>query len=305
MLASGPRITEYLPNWLRLLRPHHWTKNLLLFAPALTSSLILEHDILAAALLGFVSFCCAASTGYVLNDLADRDNDQDHPQKRYRPIASGDITATTSGAIGLACLALAAATGLALNTKFSLLLLLYLLLTTLYSLFIKHLIYLDLIALVGLYLIRIAAGAAAVGVLVSTWLGWYASALFLSLACMKRCGELTALQKINAERVMGRAYANRHLPRLLTIGMGAGLASVIVFGFYIADPATTELYGSSGKLWGVFMVFGCWITGLWISTYTGRMTYDPIVFVFSNFWSLLSLLTMLLLTLWAQVSASL
>ena len=87
--------------------------------------------------------------------------------------------------------------------------------------------------------------------------------------------------------------------------MGAGLASVIVFGFYIADPATTELYGSSGKLWGVFMVFGCWITGLWISTYTGRMTYDPIVFVFSNFWSLLSLLTMLLLTLWAQVSASL
>ena len=304
MLVNRPPISTKAPAWLRLLRPHHWTKNLLLFAPALTSSLILEPDTLATALLGFLAFCCAASTGYVINDLADGDNDRDHPRKRYRPIASGEITVAAAGAIGLTCLALATATALALNTKFSLLVLLYVFLTTTYSLFIKRLIYVDLIALVGLYLLRIAAGAAAIGVSVSAWLSWYAGALFLSLACMKRYSELAAAQKTNAKRVKGRAYTTQHLPRLLTIGLGAGLASIVTFGLYISNPASTELYDSGVILWAVLAVFGCWITGLWISTYKGRMTYDPIIFVFSNFWSILSLLGMLFLTLCAQISAS-
>ena len=304
MLIPRPPISANTPAWLRLIRPHHWTKNLLVFAPALTSSLILEPDSLAKALLGFVSFCCAASTGYVINDLADADNDRNHPRKRYRPIASGEITVVAAGAIGLTCLALATATALTLNTKFSLLVLLYVFLTTTYSLFLKRLIYVDLFTLVGLYLIRIAAGAAAIGVLVSAWLSWYAGALFLSLACMKRCAELAALQKTNAKRVKGRAYTTQHLPRLLTIGLGAGLASIVTFGLYISNPASTELYDSGVILWAVLAVFGCWITGLWISTYAGRMTHDPIVFVFSNFWSILSLLGMLSLTLCAQISAS-
>ena len=135
MLVNRPPISAKAPAWLRLLRPHHWTKNLLLFAPALTSSLILEPDTLATALLSFLAFCCAASTGYVINDLADRDNDRDHPRKRYRPIASGEITVVAAGAIGLTCLALATAIALALNSKFSLLALLYVFLTTTYSLF--------------------------------------------------------------------------------------------------------------------------------------------------------------------------
>lgn len=305
MLASGPRIAKNVPPWLRLLRPHHWTKNLLLFAPALTSSLILEPDTLTKSLHGFVSFCCAASTGYVMNDLADLSSDRDHPQKRYRPIASGDIKVAATIAIGLTCLSLAITTAIMLNTQFSLLLFSYLLLAALYSLFIKKFVYADVVALVGLYLIRIAAGAAAIGVIASTWLSWYAATLFLSLACMKRCAELLTLRKTRAKRLMGRAYMSHHLPSIRAIGVGAGLVSIVIFGLYIQDPVAAELYGSQARLWPVLLLFGCWITGLWISTFKGRMTHDPIVFVFSNLWSLLILLAMIILTLWTQISASL
>ena len=305
MLASRPRIAENVPPWLRLLRPHHWAKNLLLFAPALTSSLILEPDILAKSVLGFVSFCCAASTGYVMNDLADLSSDRDHLQKRYRPIAAGDIQVVAAIPIGLTCLSLAITTAITLNTQFSLLVFSYLLLTAFYSLFIKQFVYADVVALVGLYLIRIAAGAAAIGVIASAWLLWSAAALFLSLACMKRYAELLTLRKTGAKRVVGRAYMIHHLPSICAIGVSAGLTSIVIFGLYLQDPAALEIYGSQAALWSVLILFGCWITGLWISTHKGRMTYDPIVFVFSNFWSLLILLAMIILTLWTQISASL
>ena len=98
---------------------------------------------------------------------------------------------------------------------------------------------------------------------------------------------------------------SHHLPSIRAIGVGAGLVSIVIFGLYIQDPVAAELYGSQARLWPVLLLFGCWITGLWISTFKGRMTHDPIVFVFSNLWSLLILLAMIILTLWTQISASL
>lgn len=292
------------PPWLRLLRPLHWTKNLLIFVPALTSSLILEPDVLAKAVLAFISFCSAASAGYVLNDLTDLNNDRDHPEKGSRPLGSGQLKISTAIGIGVANFACALATGFTLGVEFSGLVIIYLLLTAIYSLFIKRFVCADIITLVCLYLIRIAAGAAAISVSVSTWLLFYATTLFLSLACMKRHAELTALKKSNQRRAAGRAYTTLHLPTLLKIGIGAGIASITILGFYIADPATARVYSNPSVLWPVFMLFGIWIAGLWVSAYSGQMTNDPIVFVFSTLWSVLCMMGMLILTLVAQINVS-
>ena len=304
MLTHKKAFTPVAPPWLRLLRPLHWTKNLLVFAPALTASLILEPEVLAKAVLAFISFCSAASAGYVLNDLTDLNNDRDHPEKGSRPIGSGQLKISTAIGIGVASIACALATGFTLGSEFSGLIVIYLLLTAIYSLFAKRFVYADIITLVCLYLIRIAAGAAAISVSVSTWLLFYATALFLSLACMKRHVELTASKKNNETRTAGRAYTTLHLPTLLTIGISAGITSITIFGFYIVDPATASMYNNHNVLWPVFMLFGIWMARLWVSAYSGQMTNDPIVFVFSTLWSLLSMMGMLILTLVAQINVS-
>ena len=164
----GSRVRDML----RALRPHQWSKNLLMFLPALAA-----HDLgrLLPVLLGFLAFSLTASAVYVINDLLDLAADRAHPRKCQRPFAAGDLPASTGAAMAagllLAALILGLLTG---NPVFLAVLSLYLAATFAYSFWLKRKLIVDVITLAGLYSIRIVAGAVAAGGLVlSPWLlGW-------------------------------------------------------------------------------------------------------------------------------------
>ncbi len=153
----------------RLVRPTHWIKNFLVFAPIFFAHTVFDFEILANAAWVFIAFCTAASAVYVLNDLIDRDRDRAHPSKRTRPIASGEIG--TLGALLLLAFLLAVTFCMLLLVPSALLtILLYLGLNVAYSFALKHIAVWDIVVIAALYVLRVIAGGEATGTYVSPWI---------------------------------------------------------------------------------------------------------------------------------------
>jgi 4-hydroxybenzoate polyprenyltransferase len=190
--ANVVHVSPPTPRWraaLKAMRPHQWSKNLLLFLPALAA-----HDLSALwpALLGFVSFCLAASSVYVLNDLVDLPADRAHPRKRNRPFASGALSTVEGLVLAVTLLAGSIVVGaIPRSSDFLAILGLCLVVTFAYSLWLKRKLLVDVLTLAGLYTIRILAGGAVAGVVLSPWMLGFSMFLFLALAAVKRQAELT------------------------------------------------------------------------------------------------------------------
>src|SRR5687768_550557 len=151
-------------DWLQLIRPSHWVKNLFVFGPLFFSGRAFDIALVVEAVLAFVAFCLASSGVYLINDVADRVADQLHPIKRNRPVAAGRIStrdAVTAG-LGLAAVALAVAS--LVSFEVVLLVSLYLALNGLYSWRLKEIVILDVFVLASFFLIRLVTGAVAVHV---------------------------------------------------------------------------------------------------------------------------------------------
>src|SRR5215813_1368606 len=172
------------------MRFYQWTKNLLLFVPAITSHTIFNGAVAGNAALAFFSFGFAASAAYILNDLLDLEEDRRHPTKKQRPFAAGRIWIGSGIALAIASLAASAVIAGLLPGAFVTALLIYLLLTSLYSLFLKRVLVIDVLLLALLYTLRVIAGHLATGVPFSFWLLSFAFFLFLSLAFSKRAADL-------------------------------------------------------------------------------------------------------------------
>lgn len=180
-------------RWLRLIRVHQWAKNGLLLLPAVAAHLAPTGPHLATLALAVVSFCLLASAVYVLNDLADREHDRQHPTKRHRPLAAGEVG--TGAALGLMAALAVASLALALTLPLGFLVAWtsYLVLTTSYSFLLKRVVVLDVVILAALYTVRVVAGAAALAIPLSRWFLAFSVFLFLSLALLKRLVEVAAV----------------------------------------------------------------------------------------------------------------
>ena len=217
------------------LRPRQWSKNLLLFAGIIFAAKLGDAGRWAEAGAIFVAYCGASSAAYLVNDLRDAADDRLHPVKRDRPLARGELqperalvlAATLAGA----ALAIAAALGFA-----SLLFLLgFVALQLAYSLGLKRIVLVDVFVIAGLFVIRAAAGAAAVDVRISPWLLVCTALLALFLGLAKRRGELVL---VNAEEAPGRpalgGYSLRLVDRLLSV------VAVATTGAYAAYAVTAH-----------------------------------------------------------------
>jgi len=264
--------------WIKALRLHQWLKNLLVFLPLLASHRFLDAQAIAAALLAFAAFSLSASGVYLLNDLLDLDADRQHPRKRLRPFASGVLpllhglfAAPLLAAIGL-CL------GLAVGPLFACVLAGYYAMTLAYSLRLKRVVMVDVIALAGLYTVRIIGGAVAIGATLSFWLLAFSMFLFLSLAMLKRYTELMLALGNGRNLANGRGYAVDDLPLIQSLGSAAGYLAVLVFALYINSPESLALYARPQVLWLICPLLLYWISHLWITSHRGRMDDDPVVF---------------------------
>jgi 4-hydroxybenzoate polyprenyltransferase len=237
---NAARSRSLIAGLVTSLRPSQWTKNLFVFAGLMFGQRLLEPRAVLAAGAAFVLFCLLSGVVYLLNDVADRDADRQHPIKRLRPIASGAVPVsaalTAAFAIGLSALIGA----FALRPLFGLLALLYLALLVLYSVWLKHVVILDVLTIAIGFLLRVAAGAVAVSVAVSVWLYMLMILLALFLALSKRRHELVLL----ADGAMGhRRILGEYTPYLLDQMIAVVTASTLVaYAIYTVSPETTAKF---------------------------------------------------------------
>lgn len=242
-------------NLLRSLRPSQWTKNLLVFAGVIFGQKLTDLPSVGIACAAFGVFCLLSGVVYLVNDVRDRDADRLHPVKSRRPIASGAVSPGTALALAVILTAVALAAAFWINLPFGLISASYLALLTLYSMSIKHVVILDVLALSGGFVLRAAGGAAAVNVDFSHWLLLLTLLLALFLALSKRRAELVALA--------GDAKAHRkalaeYSPYLLDQMIGVVTASTLLaYAFYTINPETIEKFGTDRLLWTVpFPLYG-------------------------------------------------
>ncbi len=282
---------------LRAMRVHQWLKNLLLFVPLLTTFSFSDIAALITMVAAFFSFSLAASATYIVNDLWDLESDRAHPRKRLRPFASSHISIQKGIAMSGTLLFTAFGMALAISTGFLWILVLYVVLTSVYSWLLKGYVLVDVITLSVLYTLRILAGSVAIGVSTSSWLLAFSVFIFLSLALVKRCSELVSLKEAGGKITRGRDYRITDLVVLWPLGLGAALSSVVVFGLFINTPETQARYATPALLWLVALGLIYWLARLWIKTSRGEMHDDPVVYAIRDFGSRTTIFSLILIVL--------
>ncbi len=267
-------------SWLKALRIHQWLKNILIFLPMLLAHELGDPALFGEAVAAFFAFCFAASAIYVFNDLFDLHADQHHPRKKKRPFAAGNLS--LPGAVIAAPLLVLTAFAIStlLPAAFAGVLLIYLIITTLYSWRLKQIALLDVIILSGLFTIRILAGTAAYGVKTSPWLVAFSIFIFFSLAVVKRYAELLEATQEHPEKIhaRGRGYRAVDLPLLIGFGAGSGCVSVLVLALYINSEKVVQFYKTPEALWLLCPLLFYWIARIWLLTCRGELSDDPLDF---------------------------
>jgi 4-hydroxybenzoate polyprenyltransferase len=182
-----------LTCYIRLLRPHQWIKNLMIFFPPFLGGTLLLPGIPYEGVVPFLSFCLVSSANYVLNDLRDRVSDSHHPVKKHRPLASGRISTQAALALLVALLFCSSVLASTVSVPFALILLGYLVIAVGYSFWFKHVPVADLFCISAGFLLRLQAGGVVFGIIISEWL--YLSVFLLSvfLSTGKRLAEKAVL----------------------------------------------------------------------------------------------------------------
>jgi 4-hydroxybenzoate polyprenyltransferase len=245
MSAAQPHEIGTVPArgsaWLRLARPHQWSKNLLLLAPLIFSRHLFIARDAAIASAATVAFCALASFAYVLNDIYDRDADRLNPEKRNRPIAAGELSVGSAARFATALAAFGVALSLVIGRAFLLIALVYLLLQFAYSLWAKKIVILDVITVSAGFVIRAYAGGVAIDVDVSPWLVFITFSLAMFLGLARRRHELEVLGGGAAAHRGALAHYNvRLIDQMLAIVAGTTLVG------YMTYTASSEIESKFG-----------------------------------------------------------
>jgi decaprenyl-phosphate phosphoribosyltransferase len=248
-----------LPGLIRTMRPHQWVKNLVVLAPLIFARELFDARMAVRAFGGFVMFCFLASSVYVLNDLVDVEADRQHPVKRKRPIASGQLSEAQArvslGALVTVALGIGAALGISvLSAAVG-----YLVLQIAYSFRLKKVAYVDVLCIAAGFELRVLAGSFAAQVNASTYLLLviFLAASFLGLG--KRAHELAAMSErasgaAHSTRSVLRSYDPRLLARLLYL---FGILTFATYVIYTLDPSTVHAFGTRWLVVSaVFAAFG-------------------------------------------------
>jgi 4-hydroxybenzoate polyprenyltransferase len=295
--ATSQRLSP--TSLLKCLRPHQWAKNGLVFVPVILGTRGFDGKVLTAVMAAFAALCLVASAAYVINDIIDLKYDRQHWSKKNRPIANGSIPLPAGWLLAFG-LALA---GMTLSQAFAppavtAGLIVYLMASLSYSLLFKRFALIDVLVLAGLFTLRLWIGVVAAGVALSPWLLTFSMFLFLSLSLAKRYTEIVraADHKVVAS---SRGYRDADRPFLLALGIGALVASILVFVLYLTQEAflATRL-ASPSLLWGFPPVVFMLGARIWLLSGRGELDDDPVAFAVKDGASLsLMAITVLLVTI--------
>ena len=237
--TASPR-PSLLGGVIRELRPKQWIKNVLVFAAPVAAGIFDNRDTDLQALGAFGCFCAAASATYLLNDALDIESDRRHPVKKNRPIAAGIVP------IGLACvlaailLVVAIGGAFLIRRDFGFTILAYLALTTVYSLWLKSMPILDIVAVAAGFVLRAIGGATATGLPISEWFFIVTSFGALFMVTGKRAGERAELGEDAATiRPALAAYTPQYLNYLKAVFSAGTVITYCLWAFASAQESTS------------------------------------------------------------------
>jgi 4-hydroxybenzoate polyprenyltransferase len=274
-------------------RPLQWTKNLFVFAGIVFSVSVREPRAWALTLLTFAAFCAASSAAYLFNDLVDVAEDREHPTKRSRPLASGRLDARTAQVVALVSAALALGLVAPAGWEVVGIVLGFVALQLTYSLSLKHVVILDVIAISLLFVLRSAAGAVAIDVRLSPWLAVCTGLLALFLALGKRRAELIqSAGAVTTRRVLA-GYSVELLDDLLVVVAAATISAYSIYTF-TATESEAMMLTIPFVVYGLFRYFYLLrATGLGEEPETVSVTDRPLAFTVAG-WVLTALAILLI-----------
>jgi 4-hydroxybenzoate polyprenyltransferase/phosphoserine phosphatase len=267
--------------YLQPLRPLHWIKGALIFVPLATAYPAVTAEMIRSAVLAFAAFGLCASSVYLLNDLLDLSADRRHPQKKQRKLASGALPLAHAFVLIAALLIGALWIGIQLPRHFLVVLAGYLFLMTAYSLGFKNVPVIDVLMLAGGYVLRVFAGAVAVGLRPSAWLLATCALLFLSLALIKRYAELALMDALSGA-LPARGYHSQDKTLILVQGIASGYLSVVLLALYTNSAVGSAMHAHYPLFWMVCALLLCWLNVMWLAATRGRMHHDPVFFALTD-----------------------
>lgn len=244
-------------NLIKLIRPKQWIKNFFVFAPLLFSRHVFELEYLIPSIYAFIIFSLASSAVYIINDIMDVESDRAHPKKKYRPIASGEIT--IKQALVTLLILILIIIGLLMFQKpvFAFVIVLYLITNLIYSLKVKSVVLLDVFFISFGFMLRVLGGAAAIAVPVSSWMVLTTIFISLFLAISKRRSELS--QTLNAENIekqrkVLKEYSVEFADQINTI---AAAGTIISYALYTVSERTVAIFGTDKLIYTTpFVIYG-------------------------------------------------
>lgn len=235
---------------LRTARPRQWTKNALVFAAPAAAGVLGEADVLARVAAAFVLFCVVASGTYFVNDVLDAASDRKHPHKRLRPVAAGLVSTRLAVALGGLLLLAGLAGGVLLGPwPFAVSIVVYVALTTSYSVWLKHVAVVDIVAIASGFIVRAVAGGLVVDLPLSGWFLIVTSFAALFVVAGKRHAETAALgADAVAHRVTLVAYTPAFTQHLLTLSSGITIVAYCLWAFEVQADVPGELWLTASVL---------------------------------------------------------
>ena len=244
-----------MPHLIRAMRPHEWLKNVFVLAALVFAKRIFEPDDLLRSGLAFACFCLISSAAYLFNDIRDRESDRRHPQKCHRPIASGALRVSVAAIAALALALVALSGGFYAHPHFGIVLLIYAVVNIAYTLYLKHVVILDVMTIAMGFLLRAIGGAVAIQVSISSWfiLCTVLLALFLCFAKRRQERVLLKAEAHNHRRIL-EDYSLQFLDQVIAIVTAGALVS---YALYTMSPEVMEKLGNDRlNLTIPFVIYG-------------------------------------------------
>ncbi|SMO60782.1 decaprenyl-phosphate phosphoribosyltransferase [Propioniciclava tarda] len=220
-----------LPAPLRAMRPKQWVKNVLVLAAPAAAGVVLQPRVLAHSLAAFVAFCAVSASIYLINDVRDVESDRQHPKKRFRPIAAGELKPSTALAMAAVLVVLAAVGGYLIAPLLALVIVVYWLLQVGYSVFAKNQPIIDLAMVAAGFLLRAVAGGVASSIPLSQWFLLVASFGSLFMVAGKRYSEMIEVGPDAGTRASLASYTPTYLRFVWTLSAALVVMSYALWAF--------------------------------------------------------------------------
>lgn len=240
--------------FLRLLRAKQWIKNLFVLVPLVYSRHLFDPEYVREALMAFIAFSLVSSVVYIINDIFDAESDRNHPVKKNRPIAAGQVSKTNAWLYAIGLLVPVLLIALSLNRAFQLILFGYLTINFFYSVKLKHVVLIDLFIIAAGFMLRVIGGGLVINVEISSWLILTTMFVSLFLAVMKRRSELDNQGVSVGTRKVLESYSFSYIDQISSVAAGS---VIVCYALYTMSERTIMVFHTDKLIYTTpFVVFG-------------------------------------------------